>query len=580
MFACALSVLCVLQCLWGDFVTSVRVCVCLLQAFVPLIKTASAKVGPVPSADQPLSYADATALANNGVLAAMIFHLEAVHSVWSPVLSTLRVLGPAAPPSLVELATARHDTETKACARAAAETDTKRAASDTATKVSPWGDGVGYGYIGYDDGDYSDEWWGAGRKDTDSIVPKAHVDRMNDVHTLVCIARIMGLVARLLPGCCLQKCGVVWAQTAVTLAAVSAIVEAAGHSELVQQVVCTSRLPTILISYLGSTEIEMLANPDVHDAVYRCLSALVAAGEGLKRFVSTPAMVTALKRQAQQAQDALDDAANIDEACEPPTTPVAAVNAAVDADVDADTAATAQAAPAAAADVDAEATSTVTADADDADAPAPASSGDESKAAEHVAPAGSVTMDTAVLEHAIATNAIMQASVRTEEAEVCSQPAAEAATEAATSVSIARGELETMYTAALSGLAVNMKAKLPEDHHYHAKVTANKGKVQKGCIKRVRSELRAMKHALPVTCGSSIFVRADKARPYIMQALITAPEGTPYDSGAFVFDIYCPPTYPADAPLVNLRTTGHGTVRFNPNVRRVDDRCVLCDRAA
>lgn len=35
-----------------------------------------------------------------------------------------------------------------------------------------------------------------------------------------------------------------------------------------------------------------------------------------------------------------------------------------------------------------------------------------------------------------------------------------------------------------------------------------------------------------------------------MQAIIFPSENTPYDSGAFLFDIYCPPTYPQAAPMV------------------------------
>ncbi len=37
-------------------------------------------------------------------------------------------------------------------------------------------------------------------------------------------------------------------------------------------------------------------------------------------------------------------------------------------------------------------------------------------------------------------------------------------------------------------------------------------------------------------------------------------------SGAFVFDVYIPATYPQVPPQFQLRTTGGGTVRFNPNL--------------
>lgn len=54
--------------------------------------------------------------------------------------------------------------------------------------------------------------------------------------------------------------------------------------------------------------------------------------------------------------------------------------------------------------------------------------------------------------------------------------------------------------------------------------------------------------------------------PRVPQAMVAAPGGTPYDSGLFQFDIYCPPQYPDVPPRVNLMTTGRGTVRFNPNL--------------
>ena len=51
-----------------------------------------------------------------------------------------------------------------------------------------------------------------------------------------------------------------------------------------------------------------------------------------------------------------------------------------------------------------------------------------------------------------------------------------------------------------------------------------------------------------------------------MTALIFATHNTPYDSGCFQFDICLPPTYPKKPPLVNIMTTGNGTVRFSPNL--------------
>ncbi|CAK9101522.1 Probable ubiquitin-conjugating enzyme protein 17 [Durusdinium trenchii] len=84
--------------------------------------------------------------------------------------------------------------------------------------------------------------------------------------------------------------------------------------------------------------------------------------------------------------------------------------------------------------------------------------------------------------------------------------------------------------------------------------------------KRVNRELRSLKKTLPVHLGSTIALCVDSKRPFVLKAAIMAPEGTPYDSGVFVFDIYLPVEYPEKPPMMLLRTTGDGTVRFNPNL--------------
>ncbi len=53
---------------------------------------------------------------------------------------------------------------------------------------------------------------------------------------------------------------------------------------------------------------------------------------------------------------------------------------------------------------------------------------------------------------------------------------------------------------------------------------------------------------------------------HALQVLITGPSETPYACGCFEFDVFFPPEYPQKPMLVNLRTTGGGTVRFNPNL--------------
>lgn len=60
----------------------------------------------------------------------------------------------------------------------------------------------------------------------------------------------------------------------------------------------------------------------------------------------------------------------------------------------------------------------------------------------------------------------------------------------------------------------------------------------------------------------------------VLKALIIGPVGTPYENGCFEFDIFLPHAYPSVPPLVHLRTTGNGTVRFNPNLYNCGKVCL------
>ena len=91
---------------------------------------------------------------------------------------------------------------------------------------------------------------------------------------------------------------------------------------------------------------------------------------------------------------------------------------------------------------------------------------------------------------------------------------------------------------------------------------------------RLASEISSLESSLPVEIGSSIFVRCDDTRLDILKALIIGPEGSPYENGCFEFDIWLPPDYPNSPPKVNLMTTGHGAVRFNPNLYNCGKVCL------
>lgn len=83
---------------------------------------------------------------------------------------------------------------------------------------------------------------------------------------------------------------------------------------------------------------------------------------------------------------------------------------------------------------------------------------------------------------------------------------------------------------------------------------------------RIAKEVSSFLSSLPIEYGSSIFVKCDENRYDIMKALIIGPEGTPYENGCFEFDILLPPKYPSVPPMVQIITTGYGTIRFNPNL--------------
>ncbi|KAJ3041280.1 Baculoviral IAP repeat-containing protein 6 [Rhizophlyctis rosea] len=93
-------------------------------------------------------------------------------------------------------------------------------------------------------------------------------------------------------------------------------------------------------------------------------------------------------------------------------------------------------------------------------------------------------------------------------------------------------------------------------------------------ILHLAKETATLSTSLPCNEGSSVFVRVDDSKIDAMKCLITGPEGTPYSNGCFEFDIAFPDDYPAIPPKVKLKTTGGGTVRFNPNLYQCGKVCL------
>ena len=109
------------------------------------------------------------------------------------------------------------------------------------------------------------------------------------------------------------------------------------------------------------------------------------------------------------------------------------------------------------------------------------------------------------------------------------------------------------------------------EHHYRSNLSTS---VKKPVLRRIIREQASLSSNLPLHISSSVWLRVDEDRPDFMQAMISGPEGTPYCHGMFLFDIYCPPTYPQVCPKVNLMTTGYGAVRFNPNLYNCGKVCL------
>lgn len=62
--------------------------------------------------------------------------------------------------------------------------------------------------------------------------------------------------------------------------------------------------------------------------------------------------------------------------------------------------------------------------------------------------------------------------------------------------------------------------------------------------------------------NSAVFAVAEEDALNFSRFVISGPVDTPYEGGLFVFDVFLPPNYPADPPLVQIVTTGQGTVRW------------------
>jgi len=108
---------------------------------------------------------------------------------------------------------------------------------------------------------------------------------------------------------------------------------------------------------------------------------------------------------------------------------------------------------------------------------------------------------------------------------------------------------------------------------YKSKATGEPGpEVMKTIMKEIRKDLPKN---IELSANASMFVRYDDEKPQFMQACLTGVQGTPYESGCFMFDIYMPDTYPQTNCLVthvtknaSMVSANNGPGGFSPNLHR------------
>ena len=297
-------------------------------------------------------------------------------------------------------------------------------------------------------------------------------------------------------------------------------------SQVLLQCIANSPVLAVLASFLRSTEIDIAKQPDVHSAVYAVCHAL--AEHSVLRTVLLPAtdggssdLVQLLEDSKGLADDVLEPAEGGEggeKSLEPP------VRAAMES----------LQAAAVAASVAAESIRTERAEA----AAATAASGEGAPAADDEQFTAGAADDEQFTAGAAAAGHGMQA-------------------------------LKDLYVSTMKKLAFGK-----EDMTKSGALTAFKyrtsldseGKAPASRVTGTKQQLRALKGSMPLDFDATVFLRHDKRRPYVIEFMIAAPPDTPYDSGLFLFHLYCDPSFPKQSPKVNLQTTGGASVRFNPNL--------------
>lgn len=104
-----------------------------------------------------------------------------------------------------------------------------------------------------------------------------------------------------------------------------------------------------------------------------------------------------------------------------------------------------------------------------------------------------------------------------------------------------QSSLEIIYKNSLKPLQFGETSMLDENgeynHYYKQRIRGEEMIASSSKVKRLIQEVGSLSNGLPLYLDSSVFLRVDEDRIDIMRALITGPEGTPYESGCFQVNI-------------------------------------------
>lgn len=112
-----------------------------------------------------------------------------------------------------------------------------------------------------------------------------------------------------------------------------------------------------------------------------------------------------------------------------------------------------------------------------------------------------------------------------------------------------------------------------DSHYYKKKEQNGKTNYTSKTLQRILKEIKSVQGTgLPK--NPLIHYIYDDSEIQYGTFIIAGPVDTPYENGLFLFDIYYPPEFPNVPPHVQLKTTGSGSVRFNPNLYACGKVCL------